>query len=77
MGDAVGVKLQQVQKYETGANRMSASRIVTFAKALEVSVSTIIGDYEGKAKDGLDMWEDDMTLQMVSHFNELPGDIKE
>ncbi|MGH1354142.1 MAG: helix-turn-helix domain-containing protein [Thalassovita sp.] len=34
----VGIKFQQVQKYETGANRVSASRLWRIAKAMEVSV---------------------------------------
>jgi transcriptional regulator with XRE-family HTH domain len=34
LGDAVGVSFQQVQKYENGANRVSASRLQQIAKAL-------------------------------------------
>ena len=34
----VGCKFQQVQKYETGANRVSASRLVMIARALDVSI---------------------------------------
>ena len=36
LGEAVGVTFQQVQKYEMGANRVSASRLVQFAKILNV-----------------------------------------
>ncbi len=36
---AVGITFQQVQKYEKGANRVSASRLVQFAKILNVPVS--------------------------------------
>ena len=35
----VGVKFQQMQKYETGANRVSASRLWQLSGALEVPVS--------------------------------------
>lgn len=34
LGAAIGVKFQQVQKYETGANRVSASRIFRTAEVL-------------------------------------------
>ena len=47
LANAIGVKFQQVQKYETGANRVSASRLVKIANALEVSVSDLFGDYAG------------------------------
>lgn len=36
---SVGVRFQQIQKYETGVNRLSAARLWTIAHALEVSVS--------------------------------------
>jgi transcriptional regulator with XRE-family HTH domain len=35
----IGIKFQQVQKYEVGANRISASRLWDISKALEVPVS--------------------------------------
>ena len=38
VGDRVGIKFQQVQKYETGQNRVSASRLWDLAKALDVAV---------------------------------------
>ena len=36
---AVGIKFQQIQKYETGANRVSASRLWDIADALDVDVA--------------------------------------
>jgi transcriptional regulator with XRE-family HTH domain len=39
LAEAGGVSFQQIQKYEKGANRVSASRLQQFAKLLEVSVS--------------------------------------
>ena len=38
LGDAVGITFQQVQKYEKGVNRVSASRLQQFAKVLDVTV---------------------------------------
>ena len=43
----VGVKFQQIQKYETGSNRVSASRLVMIAKVLDVPVSELFGKYAG------------------------------
>ncbi len=39
LGDALGVSFHQVQKYEKGANRISASRLQQTAHILQVSVS--------------------------------------
>lgn len=41
---AVGITFQQVQKYEKGANRISASRLHAFAKALRVRVGWFFDD---------------------------------
>lgn len=38
LADAVGVTFQQIQKYERGTNRVSASRLFNFSKALDVSL---------------------------------------
>jgi len=39
LASEVGVKFQQIQKYETGANRVSASRLWEIAVALDVDVT--------------------------------------
>ena len=39
LAELVGIKFQQIQKYETGANRVSASRLWDIADALGVPVS--------------------------------------
>lgn len=45
LAEKVGVKFQQIQKYETGINRVSASRLWGIAKALGVSVGFFFKDY--------------------------------
>src|SRR6185436_21065702 len=39
LAQAIGVRFQQIQKYESGANRISAARLWDLARALEVPVS--------------------------------------
>lgn len=39
LGKAVGLTFQQIQKYERGDNRASASRLYEFANVLDVPVS--------------------------------------
>ena len=35
LAETVGIKFQQIQKYETGANRVSVSRLWDIAESLE------------------------------------------
>lgn len=49
LADAVGVKFQQLQKYETGSNRVSASRLVMLAKALDVRIADLFGKFAGQS----------------------------
>lgn len=54
LADAVGVRFQQIQKYECGANRISAARLWRLSEALEVPV--------GYFYDGLTIGETRDTL---------------
>jgi transcriptional regulator with XRE-family HTH domain len=45
---ALGITFQQVQKYEKGANRVSASMLVRAAAALETMVAALVGE-DGQA----------------------------
>lgn len=49
LAEAVGITFQQVQKYERGANRMSASRLYEFSKVLDVSVGHFFEGIEEEA----------------------------
>ena len=51
LGDIVGIKFQQIQKYETGMNRISASRLWDIAQALDVSISFFFEGFESDAGD--------------------------
>ncbi len=44
LGDAVGLTFQQVQKYERGTNRISASRLYDLARVLDVSIEHFFED---------------------------------
>ncbi len=47
----VGVKFEQIRKYEAGASRISASTMRNIAAALEVSVSYFFEHLDGQAPD--------------------------
>lgn len=46
LADALGLTFQQVQKYEGGANRVSASRLSAMAEILGVPISYFFGDLQ-------------------------------
>jgi transcriptional regulator with XRE-family HTH domain len=56
LADALGITFQQVQKYERGANRISASKLYEAAKLLQSPVSYFFDGLEetsnGEADDG-------------------------
>jgi len=39
LAEKVGIKFQQIQKYETGANRISSSRLWDISEVMDVPVS--------------------------------------
>lgn len=41
----IGVKSQQVQKYESGQNRVASSKMVLICQALEIDVGEMFGKY--------------------------------
>jgi transcriptional regulator with XRE-family HTH domain len=53
LGEKIGVKFQQVQKYELGANRISASRLWEVSKALDVPVSFFFLSDDKPSKNGV------------------------
>lgn len=52
LGELLGITFQQVQKYERGANRISASRLYLTAKILGVPVQFFYDDLPGVESHG-------------------------
>lgn len=48
-----GVTFQQVQKYERGANRVAAARLLQIAEALRTTGADLLGELEDGGPDGL------------------------
>jgi transcriptional regulator with XRE-family HTH domain len=44
LGKEIGVTFQQIQKYESGLNRISASKLYQIAQSLDVSISYFFQD---------------------------------
>ncbi len=52
LADALGLTFQQVQKYERGINRVSASRLKHIAQALGVSIAWLFNEHAGAGAHG-------------------------
>ena len=75
LAERVGIKFQQIQKYETGMNRVSASRLWDIAEALEVPVSFFFEGLDeeqaGPAVQG-DLMSDKEALELVRSYYAIP-----
>jgi len=77
----VGVRFQQIQKYECGANRVTSSRLFELSKALNVSVQYFFDGIEndnlqGMAANDADRLDGDIlsqkeTLELVRAYYRL------
>ncbi len=76
LGHRVGIKFQQIQKYETGANRISASRMWDIAAVMEVPVSFFFEGLDGQAPDTGeargDILTDKEALDLVRAYYAIP-----
>ena len=51
LADKVGIKFQQIQKYETGMNRVSASRLWDIAHAMNVTINFFFEGLDADTRD--------------------------
>jgi len=76
LGDKAGIKFQQIQKYESGANRISASRMWEIAAAMEAPVSFFFEGLDGQAPDigkiRGDPFTDKEALDLVRTYYAIP-----
>lgn len=67
LAEKVGIKFQQIQKYETGMNRVSASRLWDISEALDVPVAYFF--------EGMDSSSVSASVTATSAPDVVPGDI--
>ena len=73
LAGALGVASQQVQKYETGVNRVGAARLAAMADALEVQISYFIGDGIAPTSRRVpsDLLDQPDTLRLIRLYNAI------
>ena len=74
----VGIRFQQIQKYECGANRISASRLWQLSEALETPVSyfydglsEILEQQSAPRQERSDMFSRKETLDLIQAYYQL------
>ena len=76
LADKVGIKFQQIQKYETGTNRVSASRLWDIAEAMDVPVAFFFEGIGSEREDvGTtvgDVLADKEALELIRSYYAIP-----
>lgn len=70
LGVALGVSYQQVQKYESGENRVSASRIVEIAVELGAPIDALFQDIQ-TPREAVAQLADDAATQVASDWSRI------
>jgi transcriptional regulator with XRE-family HTH domain len=83
LAEKVGIKFQQIQKYETGMNRVSASRLWDISEALSVPVAyffdgmengdvAVTPDADAQAAPPGDILADKEALELIRSYYAIP-----
>ena len=75
LAEAAGVTFQQIQKYERGANRVSASMLARIAKTLSVPVAEMFGEnaaYSGAVDEVAALLAEPGALELLKAYTGLP-----
>ncbi len=76
LGDKIGVTIPQIQNYENGTNRISASRLGDIAATMDVPVSFFFEGLDGQAPDTGeargDILTDKEALELVRAYYAIP-----
>lgn len=68
LGRAVGITYQQVQKYESGVDRLSTSRLLQMARVMEIDPTELLPLHEG---EGIAVALDDDALKLLADFKRI------
>ncbi len=79
LAEAVGIKFQQIQKYETGMNQVSAARMWDLSKALDVPISYFFEGFKTKSEEPTPVAQpaeipvlDKETATLIHFYRQIP-----
>lgn len=70
LGKILGISTQQIQKYETGGNRVSAASLSVIANTLNIDISYFYRDFD-ISKDVPRNQRERLCLQVVQNFAKI------
>ena len=73
LADALGVTFQQVQKYENGANRVSASSLARIAKTLQTPIAEFFDNEPDAAPNLFEMISAPGAADMLRAYAAIPS----
>jgi len=76
---ALGVSFQQIQKYEKGVNRISASKLYDLARLFNASVEAFFADLDRPSENGFIMLERELytnpqVIRLAKAFDTIKND---
>ena len=77
LADHLGISFQQIQKYERGVNRVSASRLKKVAAFLEVDFATLANSKAGDDLPALEFASRSReTVELIQLWDKVSSDVK-
>ena len=76
MAQGLGITFQQVQKYERGANRVSAGRLMKIAVMLETPITFFYSELANRKKnqdDGFELLQSKGAMRLLKAYSEIPA----
>ncbi len=71
LGRGLEISYQQIQKYESGANRISASRLLTLARRLGVEVGWFFDGFETSLRPAAHGNGQRAAIELARTFNDI------
>lgn len=78
VAEAIGVSFQQVQKYEKGSNRISASTLVALTRLFKANISDFFVDVDGFENGAANAralpYDDPQVVHVARSFSSIPNE---
>ena len=71
LGGKVDLTFQQIQKYEKGENRVSASKLYQIAQILDTNVSFFFDGYNETVSEREEITDDKQSVDLVKSFKSI------
>ena len=70
LAEAIGITFQQIQKYETGTNRISASSLVAIGRFLNTNILDFLPSQDASRPAGIPLLDEE-ALRLIALFKAI------